>query len=262
MKRTKKLIATLFTTLLACLCVLFSGCQFNLLPSSSSSDANAVTLPPSSSSDANTVAGIYKVKTVSSARGETTQEVHVGETVDGITLTEDFMKIILSEDGFVVLHFQESFGKGTWSQLEEGKIVIYDEYTSQEIALAYDSSTITFQPMEGLKVVLEKKAVTPSATQEQAMGCYQLKNIIKANGETFEISANINHQYDWSFIITEDGCGYFFESYNGFLCNLAPAENGKLSISVALGETDVLVGEFDGTKITATLDGRTYVFEK
>lgn len=253
MKRTKFFIATLFTTLFACLCMLFSGCQFNLLPPKNPED---------------TVAGIYKVKSVSATQNDSTQEVHVGETVDGVTLTEDFMKIILTEDGYAVLDLQFQGGdvsKVAWSQSEDGKIVLSDKYSSEQIVLEYDGSTITFQPADYLKIVLEKKAVTLSTTQAQAMGHYQLKSIINAKGESVnaEEYEAFSIYYDWSFILTEDGCAYFFEKMRGMATSTwTQAENGNLSITVAIGETDVLVGECNGTKITATLDGKTYVFEK
>ena len=248
MKRTKKFIATLFTMLLACLCMLFSGCQFSLLPPKNPED---------------TVAGVYKTKSVTFTQGETTQEVHVGETVDGVTLTEDYMKIILTEDGYFVMESTddgERFAtKGNWTKSEEEKFLL--SVHDQTITLDYTGSTITFQPTDYHKIILEKKAVTPSATQAQAMGCYQLKSITSSSGEAIDISADYYGRYDLSFILTEDGCGYIFASYNGFPCDLAQAENGKLSINVSNSAIS-LIGECDGTKITATLDGKTYVFEK
>lgn len=254
MRRTKKIIVILFTTLFTCLCMLFSGCQFSLLL-------------PSKSGNTDTVPGIYKVKSVSATQNDSTQEVHVGETVDGFTLTEDYMKIILTENGYAVLDTQVQGGgvfKATWSQSEEGKIILSSPYGLQEIVLEYDGSMITFRPMESLKIVLEKKAVTLSETQAQAMGHYQLKSVINAKGESINAEEHeaFSIYYDWSLIITEDGCAYFFEKVTSAIGTWTQAENGKLSISVAFGETDVLVGACDGTKITATLDGKTYVFEK
>lgn len=260
MKRTKFFVATLFTSLFACLCMLFSGCQLALLSlngSENTSDNISENMSGNISED--TVAGVYKTKSVTITQGETTKELHLGETEDGVTLTEDWMELVLTENGYGVIIYKPSgySSKCTWAQSEEDKIVIYEKH-SDEWVFEYNGSTITQQIANGdysEKWVLEKKRLFLTAAQAQVVGYYQYKSVTSSSGETIDMS-----EEDESIILAEDGCAYFLEEFNLlFVGTWTQTKNGKLSLT-ARGDT--FIGECDGTKVTFSVEGKTYVMEK
>ncbi len=140
MKRTKLFLIATLTGVLTCLCFMLSGCF--LLP-------------------APTIHGTYKFQSMSYKQNGVEINIEVGEEFMGMmTLSEDFMIIVLNEDGTATLTAAtmniRDFEEGTWKETdEENKIEITFENDSQ--ICECDGKTLTIKSEDGATVVLAKK---------------------------------------------------------------------------------------------------------
>ena len=140
MKRTKLFLSAMLAGVLSCLCFLLSGCF--LLP-------------------APTIHGTYKFQSMSYKQNGVEINIEVGEEFMGMmTLSEDFMVIVLNEDGTATLTAasmdSREFEEGTWAETgEENKIIVTFENDPQ--ICECDGKTLTIESDDGSIVVLAKE---------------------------------------------------------------------------------------------------------
>ena len=84
--------------------------------------------------------GVYKISCARVAEGSEVIEIRVGETYNGVTLTEDFFILELREDG-TAFGSRDVMGEpmtsnGTWTENAEDK---------NKVDITFDGETVTFE---------------------------------------------------------------------------------------------------------------------
>jgi hypothetical protein len=107
---------------------------------------------------AGAVEGTYKFKKLTYQEGGMSIELEVGEKFMGMmTLSEDFAKITLNQDGTVVATIQAGeeaeTSTGTWVKAETGKIAL--TFNGKTETCDCDGKTLSME-VNGMKLVLEK----------------------------------------------------------------------------------------------------------
>ena len=120
MKRMKKFMSVLLVGLFAIMCFALTGCGKDL-------------------------EGTYKFSKLEYEEGGMNVTVKAGEQFMGMmTLSEDYVKITLNEDGTVVMVMQGEIIEGTWEKGDDG-----------EVELTIDGDTQTCK-CDGDKLVMEE----------------------------------------------------------------------------------------------------------
>ena len=95
------------------------------------------------------VVGTYKfVSTVTTVNGEVTEEVKVGDTQGGLTVTADFMVIELKEDNTFTMTQVGYEQTGTWEQ-DGNKITLTITGISEKGELTVSGNTLTITTSYG-----------------------------------------------------------------------------------------------------------------
>ena len=135
----KKFLLMVIALISACCCFLFSGCSAE---------------------------GVYRFQSMSIDKGDTVYKFVIGDKYDGMTLSEDFVTLILQEDGKAVLRINiyEEEGNG---EIDEDSEVMFGEGTEGEdddVYIKFDHTIIIAKKdgselvgeYDGAKFVLEK----------------------------------------------------------------------------------------------------------